>query len=169
MVTAPGQGEPPPVWVVDDVWLPPRAGPRPETTEAPAGTLIAHQQVTQNAPRALQDELFARAARLPHVTVGPSRISVPGARAFFLRPDLVRAPLSYGSEFAHLHPPYDGSLHVNLPRGAIARVETAGWGEVHPRDPGAVMLYGPRDAGELEAVWRLLGASYRYALGEPHA
>ena len=31
---------------------------------------------------------------------------------------------------------------------------------------GTPMIYGPRDAQELEVVWQLLLASYRFARGE---
>src|SRR5919198_6497702 len=59
--------------------LPLRAGSKPDTHNA-----MPHQQLSQNAPPELQEELFARAAGLPGVRVGPSGVSVPGARAFVL-------------------------------------------------------------------------------------
>lgn len=32
--------------------------------------------------------------------------------------------------------------------------------------PGAaLMIYGPRDEGELEVVWRIIEASFRFAVG----
>ena len=152
--------------ILSGVSVPRREGPRPETSEAPKYTLIAHQQVTQNTSEPLQEELFKKVKGLLHVTSGPSKISVPGARAFFLPEEKVAARLSYGTEFAHLHPGYDGSLHVNLDPEVIERITASGWGEPHPRVPWAAMLYGPHDEQELEVVWQLIQLSYRYAIGE---
>ncbi len=146
--------------------VPPRTGSRPLTSEAPAGTLIAHQQLSQNAPLHLQQEVYFRTSTLPHVTTGHSLISVPGARAFFLEESLVRGRLSYGNEFAHLHPAADGSLHVNLPPPVIAEITAAGWGEPHPRDPWAAMIYGPRTADELEIVVSMVWLAYLHARGD---
>ena len=48
---------------------------------------------------------------------GRSMVSVPGARAFVLGEAAGRPPEAFmvGGEFAHLHPDYDGSLHLILP------------------------------------------------------
>src|SRR6185436_4545837 len=89
-----------------------RAGARPRTTAT-----NPHTQLDQNAPPALQEELFARVLALPNVVPGPSHVSVPGARAFHL--PACRQPAEAGfmveREFAHLHPADDGSLHMALP------------------------------------------------------
>lgn len=154
------------IQITKDLAIPARKGERPLASEAPEGTMLAHQQQSQNAPYALQEEIYRRAINLPHVSTGPSLISVPGARAFNLQPTLVRKPPNVGTEFAHLHPPYDGSLHINLTPDLIKRIEEAGWGEVHPRDARVVMIWGPRDDEELEIVWSLVELSYHYALGE---
>jgi hypothetical protein len=149
--------------------LPDRAGPPPET-----GPSMPHQQLTQNAPPGLQEALLARAAGLPGVRVGRSGVSVPGARAFVLDPDLATGPpeaFMVGTEFAHLHPPYDGSMHLALPAEAAAELERKGWGELHPlaragvMPPTAIMVFGPRDEAELEVVWTILQASYAFARG----
>lgn len=148
--------------------LPRRLGPRPVTTPS-----MPHQQVSQNAPLGLQEDLLRRVAALPGVSVGPSRVSVPGARAFILDASLRRsdaAPPWLAGEFAHLHPAHDGSLHLGLPPDVARRVVQAGWGEAHPMAsvaglPGMVMVYGPRDEAELEVVWAILQAAYRHACG----
>lgn len=123
----------------------------------------------------LQEALLERARSLPGVSVGPSGISVPGARAFVLNEELAAGPpeaFLIGREFAHLHPPYDGSLHLMLPEEAAGAVIARGWGELHPvarrgwLPPTALMIYGPRDDEELEAVWSILQASYAFARGE---
>jgi hypothetical protein len=162
--------------MVDDVVdrirsLPPRAGPRPDTH-----TSMPHQQLSQNAPAEMQEALFKRAGGLPGVVVGASRVSVPGARAFVLSDSAANGPpeaFMVGTEFAHLHPPYDGSLHLALPEEAASEVERTGWGELHPlaragvMPPTALMVFGPRDAAELEVVWTILQASHAFARGAP--
>jgi hypothetical protein len=70
------------------------------------------------------------------------------------------------AEFAHVHP--DGSLHLVLPPEVEAAMLAKGWGERHPLyrpDMRIVMLFAPRDEGELEIAQSLIGASYRYATG----
>ena len=95
-----------------------RGGPRPEVS------WTIPQQETQNAPADLQERLFDELSGLPGVEVGPSRISRrqarPGlhpARRLHRR---ARVPGPQVGEFAHLHPPYDGSLQVVLPDLAAA-------------------------------------------------
>lgn len=146
--------------------LPPRAGPRPRTSVAPPGTMLAHQQLDQHAPHAMHDLLVQRVATLPHVIIGPSTVSVDGARAFWLAPEAWGVPPRIDEEFGHLHPPYDGSLHLLLTPPLVARIEALGWGEPHPRAPDMVLVYAPRDRTELEVVWHLIALAYRHARGE---
>lgn len=146
--------------------LPERSGPRPQVS-----TKTPQEQLTQNSPAALQEELFARLAALPGVATQPSAISVPGARAFTLvdgsgPPDAFLVPQV--GEFAHLHPKHDGSLHVALPPGMAADLITKGWGAAHPLaglrvTPGMVMLFGPRDPSELDVVSAVIGFSRSWA------
>ena len=145
-----------------------RPGPRPETTPR-----NPHTQVTQNAPPELQERVFVFASSLPGVVVGPSGVSVPGARAFHV-PESTEAPpeaFMVAREFAHLHPPSDGSLHMALPPDVVDRVIENGWAERHPLAgrhgvPGnIVMVYGPRDEGELAVVEDLVRASHALATG----
>ncbi len=135
---------------------------------------MPHQQLDQNAPAELQEELFERCRALPGVVVGRSHVSVPGARAFHLDPDLAGgSPDAFmrGTEFAHLHPAYDGSLHLALPEDLARAVIGAGWGEHHPLVEQGVMpatqlmVYGPRDREELEVVWGIVEQSYAFARG----
>lgn len=74
------------------------------------------------------------------------------------------------TEFAHVHPPYDGSLHLMLPPEAVEEAVATGWAEPHPVArrgllPPAVMVYAPRDEAELGTVLRILAASYAFARG----
>jgi luciferase-like monooxygenase len=145
-----------------------RSGARPETTST-----NPHSQLTQNAPTELQERLFAYAAALPGVAVGPSGISVPGARAFHLPMSSGEQQNAFlvGREFAHLHPPHDGSLHLVLPPTEVDEVVESGWGERHPhagrfgRPDNIVLVYGPRDEDELHVVEELLRASHAFAGG----
>ena len=148
--------------------LPQRAGERPEVHFR-----IPQSQLTDTAPRRLQEELFDRIARLEGVTSGPSEISVPGARGFvslsaegpdeaFLVPDV--------REFAHLHPAHDGSLHLALPLDLAGDAIARGWAQPHMwagvrLSPGFLMVYGPRDEAELAVVTGIVEASYRFAHG----
>jgi phospholipase/carboxylesterase len=143
-----------------------RAGTRPRTTPT-----NPHTQLDQNAPPALQEKLFALARELPNVRVGPSLVSVPGARAFHLPGCRQPAPGGFmvEREFAHLHPAGDGSLHMALPPEIVDRVIDNGWAERHPLagrfglSNNIVMVYGPRDEAELEVVAALVRASHARA------
>jgi hypothetical protein len=144
-----------------------RSGPRPSTTPT-----NPHTQLTQNAPEDLQERVFDLASSLPSVVVGPSAVSVPGARAFHApeSTEAAREAFMVGREFAHLHPPSDGSLHMALPPDIVDLVIENGWAERHPLAgryglPGnIVMVYGPRDEDELAVVEDLVRASHALAV-----
>lgn len=148
-----------------------RRGERPQTHKA-----MPHQQLSQNALPHLQQALFERARALPGVRVGPSQISVPGARAFFVDPAMAKLQPDasmVGLEFAHLHPEYDGSLHLMVPRETAQAIVKKAWGEPRPMaelmgggSGTPIMVYGPRDEGELEVVWSILQASHAFAYGQ---
>ena len=148
--------------------LPARSGPRPQT-----GPSMPHQQLNDNAPAEIQEKLFERARSLSGVRVGPSRVSVPGARAFFMEDTSKARPEAFmiDSEFAHLHPSHDGSLHLVLPAEVANKVIDKGWGEIHPMARGGghsavpLMVYGLRNDEELEVVWLILRASFEFAGG----
>ena len=76
------------------------------------------------------------------------------------------------TEFAHVHPAHDGSLHAKLPPALAQAAAEAGWAEPHPmaarRGPPItnMMLYGPRDDAELDVVVELVRWSYRFARGK---
>ena len=143
--------------------LPRRAGARPAIIGP-----RPHAQRSQNAPPRLQQELARWALTLPGVSEAESLVSVPGARAFVLAESEAAGPaeaFQAGREFAHLHPPEDGSLHMTLPDEIAQAAYASGWGEPHPIS-GTPLIFGPRDEAELEVVWRLLRASYDYATGK---
>ena len=143
-----------------------RAGAPPRTTKT-----NPHTQLDQNAPPELQEKVFVFARALPGVVVGPSHVSVPGARAFHLPAcqQPAEAGFMVGREFAHLHPASDGSLHLSLPSAVVGTVVDNGWAEYHPLagkhglPTNIVMVYGPRDEAELAIVAALVRASHQHA------
>lgn len=150
--------------------LPPRKGSRPATTPTNPHTQL-DQQPTDAA---IREQLAQRVFALPDVVERPTRISVPGARALWLRDDVAAGPreaFMIEREFAHLHPGGDQSLHLTLPPDLAETAIDAGWAELHPVarlgliPATTVMVYAPRDDGELEVVYGLVLASYRYAGG----
>ncbi len=149
--------------------LPHRQGPRPKTTET-----NPHQQLDQHTNSAIIEGLTRRAFSLPDVEEHPSAISVPGARALWLKPGVpVNNPIAIfiAREFAHLHPLPDGSMHMALPLDVAQEAIDKGWAEHHPMVqagmiPGNyVMVYAPRTLAEQQTVYRLLLESYKFAGG----
>jgi phospholipase/carboxylesterase len=148
--------------------LPGRRGPRPDVSWT-----IPQQQETQNAPAHLQERLLEDVRKLPGVEVGPSQISVAGARGLTLgqgSEDAHAFLVPQAREFAHLHPSYDGSLHLVLPPALAADVSLTGWGRPHMwagtrLSPGFTLVHGPRDDDELAIVRGIVAASHAYASG----
>ncbi len=146
--------------------LPVRAGPRPAVHQG-----MPHAQIDIIPDAAILAELFRRAYNLPDVENRPTVISVPGARALWLKeglplmhPELIVA----GREFAHIHP--DGSLHVTLALDRAEQAIAAGWAERHPIAehigiPGLVLLYTPRTSDELDVILQLIVDAYNLVTG----
>lgn len=150
--------------------LPERSGAKPRTTAA-----APHQQLDQTPPSAVYEALKSRAFDFAGVERRPSAISVPGAEALWLtlEPEhRCEEAFMIGNEFAHVHPPLDGSMHMMLPRAAVREVLEKGWGEMHPMallgaiPPNAVMIFGPRDEAELDLILDIIATSHGFALGE---
>ncbi|MEN0067029.1 MAG: luciferase family protein [Myxococcota bacterium] len=147
--------------------LPTRPGPRPKTTPT-----NPHTQLDQNAPHDLQQEMATFMFGLTCVQETHSRVSVPGARAMWLDESCSAGPshaFMAGREFCHLHPPSDGSLHLNLPLEIGQVAIEKGWAENHPLavrgiiPKNVVMVYGPRNREELDVVKWLISASHAFA------
>jgi len=152
--------------------LPVRGGGRPRTTPSNPHTQLDQQPADDRPRRLLERQL----AQLPEVVWRPSMISVPGARALTLPPEAAQGPpeaFMIGTEFAHLHPAPDHSLHLVLPPDVASRLVRTGWAEQHPIArrgliaSGAVMVYAPRDEEEVQVVSRIVAASYEYARNAP--
>ncbi|HUQ55578.1 luciferase family protein [Lentzea sp.] len=129
-------------------------------------------QLDQFAPAGIQAELWRRMAALTGIRTGRSKISMPSSRALHLDQATATGPADaflVETEFTHLHGDGSGSLHLALPSAVAREVIATGRGERHPAvalglaHPTLVMLFGPRDADELEVVWRLVQASHAYA------
>jgi hypothetical protein len=148
--------------------LPARRGDRPRTTNS-----APHTQLDQNAPIDLQERLLEHALSLPGVRRARSRVSVPGAVAFFLDQPFSEPALPdlFGGEWGHIHPADDGSLHLNLPTHVAERLIELGWGEYHYvvteglSPPIVIMLYGPRDEAELAVASAIVETAYVAAGG----
>ena len=149
--------------------LPKRSGSRPRTTPT-----NPHTQLEQNPERQVVEELGRRIFSLPDVEERPSAISVPGARALWLRENVPAGPpeaFMIGREFAHIHPMPDSSLHAALPPEVAQEAVEKGWAEQHPVarmgyiTQNVVMIYAPRGAEEIEVIAGLVVEAYRYAGG----
>ena len=120
----------------------------------------------------LREALAGALLALPDVLEAPSAVSVPGARALWLPPAAARGPRAaflVGTEFAHLHPAPDWSLHAALPPALADEAVESGWAEVHPAaqlgliPANVVMLYAPRDDEEVKVVSDLILAAHDFA------
>jgi hypothetical protein len=123
------------------------------------------EQLTQVAPAYLQEGLLLLGSTLPGVAVRPSAGCVPGSRAWHLSPSMAHGPAGSflsGTEFGHVHPSYDGSVHLVLPPDLTREVVGARWGI--PSGP-AVLLFGPRDDDEAEFIGSLVRVAHREAAG----
>lgn len=148
--------------------LPARSGPRPTATNS-----NPHVQLDQNAPVELQDRLRDHALSLPGVSRGASQVSMPGTVAFFLEApaEPPTLPDVLGGEWGHIHPPSDGSLHLNVPTALAERLIAAGWAEYHCLvapgviPPMVIMLYGPRGDDEFAVCTTLVEEAYLAAGG----
>lgn len=143
--------------------LPKRWGPHPRTTSSNPHTQLDQQPTDPS----IREQLAARLFSLPGVVERPSAISVPGARALTLRDPGPRSSMfMIGSEFAHLHPAPDFSLHTALPQELVREAIEAGWAELHPIarlgliPETIVMLYAPRTESELDVVTGLVIAAH---------
>lgn len=149
--------------------LPARPGPRPAVTRANPQT-----QLDQQPEAPFTAALIAHAAGLPGVHLAPSGRAPRGTIGFHLDPGSARGPdrmFMLGSEFAHVHPGPDHSLHMTLPPAVRAAAIAAGWAAPHPMagqptvSADLVMVFAPRDRAELAVVVDLVSAAWDYAGG----
>lgn len=144
-----------------------REGERPETTNT-----NPHEQLTQN-PSVECHQLFKeKLFHFDKVSRRPSIISVPGAEALWLEegePCNCTNGFMIEREFAHIHPAYDGSLHMALSDEDFKTVIDKQWGERHPlAGKGPIpetiaLVYAPRDIEEIDTVMKIVNASLKNA------
>ncbi len=134
--------------------------------------IAPHRQITQKIDRALYEKfLYAFATASPFdegMVLNTSCFERHGPALF------ARRPVAKSNEICHLHPS-DGSMHMILSPTDSEVVLKAGWGERHPLALGGwferfvpvgfVMVYAPRDEGEIETVLRIVRAAAWYVCG----
>ncbi|KAI2469337.1 hypothetical protein F4781DRAFT_431538 [Annulohypoxylon bovei var. microspora] len=163
-----------------------RKGPRPTVPGFVAPQRQTSDGASARTVAALNGLLAALADANPHLfELRPSRLEGPPHQALWLvsqaqeqkqaekvDQDVLKRRLGRGAagEWAHVHG--EGSAHITLSPPDAALAIERGWAERHPVSGvggnramvpwGYVMVYAPRDEGEL-AVWRrvlLAGARY---------
>lgn len=154
--------------MAQDMNLPKRETPIPQTTRG-----VPHLQFGLEAVLAHSEKLLQRVAQFPGVSIGPTRVSLPGGIGFQLDDDMALAHpevIVGGREFAHMHT--DGSLHASLePELARTAIE-AGWAVAHPWAnqrkgwEGFVMIFTPTTLDELAVVTDLVERSYSFVTGQ---
>lgn len=152
-------------FTLDD--LPQHAGPRPATTDT-----NPHTQLDQQPEAPLSHEIEGRVRQLAGVVLAPSRRAPPNTTGFYLEPEHANGPADgfmLETEFSHVHPGPDVSLHLTLPEPLRTQAVEKGWAEPHPLagQPTIshliVLLYAPRDRQELAVINSLIEASWAYA------
>jgi hypothetical protein len=153
--------------------LPERKGPPPEVRG-----IAPQRQVTQKAGQKLLQRLGAHiecmALENDTILAGTSCFEKHGVGLFSTVPAY---PTQHrcNSEICHLHA-IDGSMHMPLHPVDAEAVFNAGWGQRHPLARGGyferfvpvgfVMVYAPRDDGDIATVMRIVRAAAWFVSGE---
>jgi hypothetical protein len=143
---------------------------------APRTTLQNPQQQLEQIPDRENYTAFRLMVEAwPGVIKAPSMRAPHGTIGLYLDPQNAKGPRDaflMGTEFAHLHPLPDGSLHMVLPPDVHAAAIAAGWGLPHPMagmptvSPQTILIFAPRDAIERDVVASLIRAAEQFARGE---
>jgi hypothetical protein len=111
----------------------------------------------------------------PGVIKAPSMRAPHGTIGLYLDPKEAKGPRDaflMGTEFAHLHPLPDGSLHMVLPPDVHRAAVANGWGLPHPMagmptiSPQTILIFAPRNQADRDAVSELIRAAERFARGQ---
>ncbi len=149
--------------------LPIRSGPAPRVTRT-----NPQAQLDQFPDSATHAETLRMIVAWPAVVHRHSLRAPEGTLGLFLDARDANGPddaFLLGTEFAHLHPLPDGSLHMTLPPDVREMVIARGWGIPHPLagyptvSPATMLVYAPRDENERAVVKALVGAAERFARG----
>lgn len=144
-----------------------RDGNPPKTSEAPKNTNIAHRQLNQNNSNPFWHDIIAEVKSWPHIIKKHSGVSVQGAVGFYIDSKYAsKNSLKFmrSTEFGHLHPISDGSMHLIVPSQVKEELLKAKWAEQHPRNNKLIMLYAPRTKDEYKLVINVLKVAYQNAL-----
>jgi phospholipase/carboxylesterase len=150
--------------------LPRREGPAPRMT--PSNPQEQLEQFPDDWTWV--EQLGTHAFALAKVIEAPTRIAPPGSRALTLDSDDARGDshaFMVDLEFAHIHNPPIGSMHMTLPPSLRDAAIERGWALRHPLalrgivSPDIVFVFAPRSDAELSAAKVLLEASHAYATG----
>jgi phospholipase/carboxylesterase len=150
--------------------LPARQGPAPRMTPSNP------QEQLEQFPSdwGLIEQLGAYAFQLDRVVERPTQIAPPGSRALTLDhhdATPARDAFMVDLEFAHIHNPPIGSMHLTLPHALRDAAVERGWALRHPLavrgivSPDVVFVFAQGDATELAAAKVLLEASHAYTRG----
>jgi phospholipase/carboxylesterase len=148
--------------------LAPRRGSHPRMT--PTNPQEQLEQFPENWH--VIERLAAFAFSLPRVVERPTHIAPPGSRALTFNHDDAshdRNAFMVDLEFAHIHNPPVGSMHLTLPVDVREAAIAKGWALRHPLairnivSPDVTFVYAPRDEEELEWAKLLIEASHAYA------
>jgi hypothetical protein len=150
--------------------LPPRQGPAPRMTPSNP------QEKLEQFPSdwGLIEQLGAYAFALDCVVERATQIAPPGSRALTLDDHDAtsdRHAFMVDLEFAHIHNPPIGSMHLTLPLALRDAAIERGWALRHPLavrgivSPDVVFVFAPRDTTEVIAAKLLLAASHAHARG----
>jgi Family of unknown function (DUF5519) len=148
--------------------LPKRSGNPPRMTPA-----NPQEQLEQfPADWKLIENLAEFAFQLVSVVERPTQIAPPGSRALTLNTEdanLDRNAFMVDLEFAHIHNPPIGSMHLTLPELVRDAAVERGWVLRHPMairgvvSPDVIFAFAPRTEDELAVSKLLLAASHAYA------
>lgn len=148
--------------------LPARLGPQPRMTPTNP------QEQLEQFPEDWRviEELSAFAFSLTRVVERPTHIAPPGSRALTFNHDDAsqdRDAFMVDFEFAHIHNPPVGSMHLTLPQVIRDEAIAKGWALRHPLavrgavSPDVTFVFAPRNADELQWAKLLLEASHAFA------
>ena len=154
----------------DTAGLPHRNGPAPKTT-----LRNPQQQLDQIPDRANYLAFRQLVEAWPGVIKAPSMRAPHGTIGLYLEEAAAKGPDEaslLSTEFAHLHPLPDGSLHMVLPPDAHAAAVAAGWGIPHPMagmptvSPQTILIFAPRDETERTVIATFIAAAEKFARGD---
>jgi len=135
--------------------------------------MVPHQQLDQNSPTDILENLKFFLFSLEHVEEKSSGISLPSACGAFIKSN-VFVNSGINREFTHIHmEPGPGSQHLVLREKDYLLTNEKGWGIKHPWSDSLtknglvlMMIYAPRDDKDLDQIKKIINAAYNLALSD---